>query len=280
MYEIEILDNLQLNLRSIPQKVQRRLFQEVKARLRNNPAVHEPPAIKKLKGWNDLYRLSIQDHRAIYHVDRDSKVVTLLIVGHRSRVYEQLGHDAEKDRPSARIIANEQAHPLLERRPEPEEFGQAYQQSLNESPPPEPKGIADAPLPDTFDAQLVDTLGIEPSHRSELLKCRTEEQLLNCPVPNDVKEKITEALWPSNIEKIVNESKRVVDSAEALQQLAEGTRSLDSFLLALDNTQKLLTERFNDNAYRSPGEQSKSFPQHPRLINPPPTDRPASPPCL
>ena len=252
MYEIEILDNLQLNLRSIPQKVQRRLFQEVKARLRNNPAVHEPPAIKKLKGWNDLYRLRIQDHRAIYHVDRDSKVVTLLIVGHRSRVYEQLGHDTEKDRPSARIVANEQVHPLLERRPEPEEFAQAFQQSLNESPPPEPKGIADAPLPATFDAQLIDTLGIEPSHRSELLKCRTEEQLLNCPVPNDVKENITEALWPSNIEKIVNESKRVVDSAEAFQQLAEGTRSLDSFLLALDNTQKPLTERFNDNNLQGP----------------------------
>ena len=253
MYEIVIPDNLQLNLRSIPQKVLRKLLQDVKARLRNNPAVAEPPTVKQLKGWKGLYRLRIlKDYRAIYRIDQDSKVVTLLIVGHRSKVYEQLGHDMEKDRPSARIVANEQIHHLLERQPEPEEFGQAYQHVLNEPPPPEPGGISDAPLPDTFDAQLINTLGIEPSHRSELLKCRTEEQLLNCSVPNDVKEKITEALWPSNIEKIVNESKHVVDSAEALQQLAEGTRSLDSFLLALDDKQKPLTERFNGNSLQGP----------------------------
>ena len=60
------------------------------------------------------------------------------------------------------------------------------------------------------------------------------------------------ALWPPNIEQIVNEPKRVVDSAEALQQLAEGTRSLDSFLLALDETQKPLTERFNGNNLQGP----------------------------
>ena len=98
MYEIVIPDNLQLNLRSIPQKVLRKLLQDVKARLRNNPAVAEPPTVKQLKGWKGLYRLRIlKDYRAIYRIDQDSKVVTLLIVGHRSKVYEQLGHDMEKD---------------------------------------------------------------------------------------------------------------------------------------------------------------------------------------
>ena len=188
MYKIEMTDNLQLNLQSIHKKVRTRLIKESYARLRNNP--EEPPEIKKLRGWKDVYRLKIlQDYRAIYRVDRDSKVVTLLIVGHRSKVYEQLGHDMEKDQPSARIIANEQAHLLLERRPEPEEFGQAYQRVLNEPPPPEPGGTRTEPLPANFDSKFMDTLDIEPSHRSELLKCRTAEQLLNCPVPDPVKEK-------------------------------------------------------------------------------------------
>jgi len=252
MYKIEMTDNLQLNLQSIHKKVRTRLIKESYARLRNNP--EEPPEIKKLRGWKDVYRLKIlQDYRAIYRVDRDSKVVTLLIVGHRSKVYEQLGHDMEKDQPSARIIANEQAHPLLERRPEPEEFGQAYQRVLNEPPPPEPGGTRTEPLPVNFDAKFMDTLDIEPSHRSELLKCRTAEQLLNCPVPDAVKEKILYSLWPpSIIERIVDEPKRMVDSAESLQQLAEGARSLDSFLLALDEFQKPLTERFNGNNLQGP----------------------------
>ena len=251
MYKIEMTDNLQLNLQSIHKKVRMRLIKESYARLRNNP--EEPPEIKKLRGWKDVYRLKIlQDYRAIYRVDRDSKVVTLLIVGHRSKVYEQLGHDMEKDQPSARIIANEQAHPLLERRPEPEEFGQAYQRVLNEPPPPEPEGTHDEPLPNTFNAELIDRLSIKPPHRSELLKCRTEGQLLDCPVPDDVKKKILDALYPKHIEQIVDEPKREVDSAESLQQLAEGTRSLDSFLLTLDDTQKPLTERFNGNNLQGP----------------------------
>lgn len=122
MYQITMSDNLQLNLQSIPQKVQTRLVKEGYDRLRNNPAVHEPPTIKKLKRYKDYYRLRIQDHRAIYCVDQDSKTVTLLIVGHRNKVYDQLGYDTEKEQPSARIVANEQVHHLLERQPEPEEF--------------------------------------------------------------------------------------------------------------------------------------------------------------
>ncbi len=252
VYKLHIPDNVELNLQSIPQKVRTRLIKEGHARLRNTPASVEPPAIKKLKGWKDLYRLRIQDHRAVYRVDQDSKTVTLLIVGHRVKVYDQLGHDTEKDQPSARIVANEQVHHLLERQPKPEEFAQAYQHVLNEPPPPEPGGTHDHPLPDTFDIELIDTLSIEPPHRSELLKCRTEGQLLDCPVPDDVKKKILDALYPKPIEQIVDEPKREVDSAESLQQLAEGTRPLVSFLLALDDTQKPLTERFNGNNFQGP----------------------------
>ena len=252
VYKLHIPDNVALNLQSIPQKVQTQLIKEGHNRLRSNPAVHEPPTIKKLSGWKDLYRLRIRDHRAIYRVDRDSKVVTLLIVGHRSKVYEQIGHDTEKDQPSARIVANEQIHHLLERQPEPEEFVQAFQHVLNEPPPPEPGGTHDDPLPNNFNAELIDRLGIELPHRSELLKCQTGGQLLDSSVPDDVKKKILDALYPKPIEQIVDEPKRVVDSAESLQQLAEGNRSLDSFLLALDDRQKPLTERFNGNNLQGP----------------------------
>ena len=113
---------------------------------------------------------------------QDSKRVTLLIVGHRSKVYDQLGHDAEKDQPSARIVTNEQVHHLLDRQPETEEFGRAYQHVLNEPPPLEPGG-ADEPLPAAFAPELIDALGIAPHDRSALLECRTEDQLLNCSVP-------------------------------------------------------------------------------------------------
>ncbi len=252
MFMIQMSDNLQLDLQSIPQKVLTRLLKKDYARLRNDPVVVEPPAIKKLKGWNDLYRLRIQDYRAIYRVDQDSKIVHLLIVGHRDKVYDRIGHDTEKDQPSARIVANEQIHHLLERQPESEEFARAFQHALNEPPPPKPGGAAADLLPISFDAKFIDTLGIEPSHRSTLLECRTGGQLLDCPVPGDVKLQVLDALYPKPIEQIVEEPKREVDSAEALQQLAEGPRSLDSFLLVLDNAQKLLTERFNGDNLQGP----------------------------
>ena len=251
-YEIEMTENLQHEISSVPGRVRKKLLKEGYAWLRSAPAIPNPPAIKKLSGWNDFYRLRLNDYRAIYHVNQESKTVTLLFVGPRGKVYEQLGHDPEKDQPTVRIIADEQVHRLLERQPEQEEFTKAYQQALNEPPPAEPEGTDDAPLPTSFGSDLLDSLDIPSRYHQVLLTCKTEGDLLYCDIPDKTKQKILNSLWPDPIERVIDAPKRKVGSGEALEELAKGSRSLESFLLALDDTQKPLTNRFNTDSPKGP----------------------------
>ena len=45
--------------------------------------------IKALKGeFSGYYRYRVGDYRVIYEIDDNSKLVTILLIAHRSRVYE------------------------------------------------------------------------------------------------------------------------------------------------------------------------------------------------
>ena len=50
---------------------------------------HIYPNIKALKGeFSGYYRYRVGDYRVIYEIDDNSKLVTILLIAHRSRVYE------------------------------------------------------------------------------------------------------------------------------------------------------------------------------------------------
>lgn len=46
-----------------------------------------PEGVKKLKMFNDRYRIRVGDYRVIYHVDDDFKEVVILKIAHRSDAY-------------------------------------------------------------------------------------------------------------------------------------------------------------------------------------------------
>jgi mRNA interferase RelE/StbE len=56
-------------------------------RLKVEPRHH--PNIKLLKGeLSGYYRYRVGDYRVIYQIDEHSRLVTVVFIGHRSRVYE------------------------------------------------------------------------------------------------------------------------------------------------------------------------------------------------
>ncbi len=249
-YDIQITDSLLRYISSIPERIRKKLSKESN-RLRSNPAASVSP-IKKLNGWKNLYRLRLNDYRAVYHVDEKSKTVTLLLIEHRSKVYDLLGHDPDKNQPTSRIIADEQAQKLLERIPSQEEFAKAYEQTLNEQMSVNSEDSDSAPLPSEFSAELLDLLNIPLDYRQTLLSCKTREQLLFCGIPDKLLEKIIDSLWPPRIEEVANAPKRELLSIEALEELAQGSRPLESFLLVLDENQKPLANRFKTDNVTGP----------------------------
>ncbi len=79
-------------------------------------------------------------------------------------------------------------------------------------------------------------MGIQEPHRSVLLECRIEEELANAKLSEDLLERVIERLWFSPIDELLDVPKRVVDSAEDLLAVVDGSRTLESFLLDLDET--------------------------------------------
>ena len=108
-------------------------------------------------------------------------------------------------------------------------------------PPPIPE--IDSPLPDRYH-EVLKRLGVSGEALTALQECSTEGQLLNCGVSQGLLDRIIYSLWPRAIDRAVNEPKRVVDSPQGLEEVVSGTRPLESFLLALDESQRPVVERF------------------------------------
>lgn len=325
------VDDLPRVSRPIANKLRR-----VYPRLRTRPL--SGPNIKKLQRWRDLYRYRLGDHRLIYKVESAQSrcTVTLLYLGHRRHVYRDLGHDPEHDAPTIRVVANERARPLLvlpaeqanESGQPPASVATKADERLRAEltrvldeleitgdnrrallkcqtddelleckvspevlervmealwPPPIPE--IDSPLPGQFHEVLED-LGVVGDDLTALQNCSTEDQLLNCGVSSELLDRIIYALWPRAIDRAVNEPKRVVESAKGLEEAVNGTRPLESFLLALDESQRPIVERFARRpagpriVKGGPGTGKSTVALYclQRLVRPDQTDLPLSPP--
>jgi mRNA interferase RelE/StbE len=85
-YTVVISDDAQAFFESASGGLQKRLDRCFDL-LKVEPRYH--PNIKLLKGeLSGYYRYRVGDYRVIYEIDEHSKVVTVVLIGHRSRVYE------------------------------------------------------------------------------------------------------------------------------------------------------------------------------------------------
>ena len=332
-WEILFTEEFFDQLRKAPDRVRKSLRQNNYERLKN-PC--DGPEVKRLRGWRDTYRLRVGDYRVIYRADARRHQVQLRTVGHRKSVYERLGHDLERDWPCARITADPRSQTLIERQPDdqkpPSVRMEARRASSTESAPasadrPLPSAFnpqfllklgvigtdlealrncrtedelldcavedelkqrvldalfpiatttrelhsrprdnegaisspprarlstssrsappaTDRPVPSQFDSKLLQELGIDGPDFAKVMDCRTEEDLIECPVPSQILTRVLDALWPASLVRSADAQLRVVDSADDLDAIAGGTRDWNSFLLALDKEQKEFAEKF------------------------------------
>ena len=232
-YQIQVTEDFFSRYQRIPRSYARKLVKRWSL-LRTAPA--RGSNIKRVRGGpRGLYRLRIGDYRVVYALKDEPPAVLLLRIGPRGNVYDGLPPKLDLGRPAVDVISNASADDTVS---EPPANGKS-------PPPPEDSPSPDDPLPDTFRAQVED-LGIPEPHLSALLKCCTEGELLNAKVPDDLQERIVEKLWPRPIDELLDVPKRVVDSAEDLLAAVDGSRSLESFLLMLDEKQKPLVARFRE----------------------------------
>jgi mRNA interferase RelE/StbE len=82
-YEIEISRTAEKQLRQLPAQDQLRVARAIVA-LGHEPF---PRGVRKLVGYEDVYRLRVGRYRVLYSVEERRLVIIILKVGHRRDVY-------------------------------------------------------------------------------------------------------------------------------------------------------------------------------------------------
>lgn len=82
MYNIIIKKPAKKFIDKLPMNEQRRIVKAIE-KLPNGDD------IKKLKGYNDIYRLRVGDYRILYTVNDDELLIMVLDVGNRGQIYKR-----------------------------------------------------------------------------------------------------------------------------------------------------------------------------------------------
>lgn len=178
---------------------------------------------KKLKGADGVYRMRVTDHRVFYRFGEDW--ISLLGIRRRAEdTYDGVPGDTA-DLP-------------------PREDGDDNLDALIATAQPKvfqfKTTALETPLPEPITQELLRELAVPISAVPTLLRCTTEEALLEAPVPPDVLGRVIDRLFPPNIERLDQQPDLVVPSTRDLVRFKEG--DLLGFLLRLDEDQLKLTQ--------------------------------------
>ncbi len=205
------------------------------AELAADPVTPRGNTIKKLKSWDNVWRYRLGDYRLIYSALPENRVVQLLAIGPRKDVYQRFNYQPEAEgRPALNFGAELAARltPTPTAAPEWTKHPEWFQ-------PTEPTSTA-MPLPRKLSPALLTKWRVDSAHHPILMRCRTDDDLLEADVPAEVLGRVMDALWPPPVEKIAAQPDQVLAQPDDLEKYAAGT--LRGFLLHLDDEQRRLAD--------------------------------------
>jgi superfamily I DNA/RNA helicase/mRNA-degrading endonuclease RelE of RelBE toxin-antitoxin system len=212
-------------LLNLPREVSKRLSPKIRI-LEQDPISAQGDA-KKLKGYENIYRVRIGDYRLLYSFGQGW--VKLLSVRHRKEVYE--GNQPE---PDTALVPP----PLID--PGPQPTLPPVKDRSNWSAPVDPS--ANSSITTALPYQLTETLlkhwHIPSEYWSDLLNVPNSEALLDLPLPDKLLNRIIDNLFPRSIEEIATQPEYLLKAPEDIDGIVEG--NLTDFLLKLDPEQEKL----------------------------------------
>jgi superfamily I DNA/RNA helicase len=99
-------------------------------------------------------------------------------------------------------------------------------------------GLVPPPLPCRLTPALLTELQVAPAFHPVLMACPDEEALLAAAVPEDVRLRVAEALFPCPVEQVLGQPDLALARSEDLVAFADGRMDLKDFLLRLDPDQE------------------------------------------
>lgn len=210
---------------SIPRKISQRLPKAVKV-LERDPISAQGDA-KKLKNYKNVYRVRIGDYRLIYSVGTNSvKLLSLRKRNERTYELELSASDTE-------VVDITDCEPILEDTETRVQEGNAAPENVIDAT----NNIIDATCRVSTNLKK---WRIPEEYWQDLLHVRTEDDLLNLPIPHEFIERILDNLFPRALEEIDTQPEYLLQNPEDLERYVEG--ELTAFLLKLDPEQEKLRD--------------------------------------
>jgi len=206
-------------------------FSAVDALLRQNPT--SQPNVKRLKGFSHCYRYRVGDYRLIYSVQ--GNVIQYLMIGPRGSIYDRLNYDPDAPDEKAARAAEAVLFPSesAENRKQADSYWSQRGPTRRAATTVQSKA-----LPLALTAARLAEWNIAPEHHAALSACRTDDDLLNANVPQDVLMRVLNIVYPPGVEELAAQPVRVLSRSEDVDLYLEG--KLSDFLLKLDEDQEKL----------------------------------------
>lgn len=243
IYQVDLRQSYFDDLLRVPETVQHK---EKRARqeLRIAPTAAHSDVIKKLVGFDSLWRYRLGDYRLIYAVIGNS--VQLLALGHRRDIYRRFTYDPDKPDENqcamteAGLFPDSKAATKVASRDFWEKWAQEQNKLLIEQSQIKQVAVTAKPLPTEMTIELLQKWHIPDTAHGALLACKTESDLLDAPIDAKVLERILELVYPKTVEQIANQPVLTVENPEDIDRCLED--GLSRFLLKLDPEQEKLVD--------------------------------------
>lgn len=204
---------------------------EIHDEIMRNPATPRGDTIKRLSHHKKMWRYRFDPYRLVYGVFPESQVVLLLRVGLRNDIYDQIGYKPDD--------------------PGHEVFSEMFEQALDpdQETPGNWRDVAllgrekrddSDDLPYLLTAHLLSEWGIPGEYHAALITCRTQDQLQEAPVPDDVILQLVNLMYEADALELTRQPTLSAASVADLERIA--TDDLVSFLLALDEDQRAMVD--------------------------------------
>ncbi|MEW6709393.1 MAG: UvrD-helicase domain-containing protein [Candidatus Riflebacteria bacterium] len=225
-YEISMKPSFTSEILGLPAKIAAQIWEKIHF-LANDP---EPDGKLKVKitAHQNLYRVRSGDYRIFYRYGKDW--VNLLGLRKREKdSYDDIG-DIDNSEPVHHPDGAEDEIDL-----------EMLEGHKNELPALTAEdNSAGRPLPQPITEELLQTLRIPAGYFSILMACKTEEELFNANLPQEIIIIVHDNLMPKPIEEVLKQPDLVLDSVDDLVRFKNG--DLLTFLLKLDEAQVRLTK--------------------------------------
>jgi len=237
-YTLTMRDSFTTDLMRLPRELQKRM-EKVNAELRQNP-IQTGGNIKKLKGFEYLWRYRLDDYRMIYAVV--GNFVEYLAAGARRDIYERFNYDPENpddvaaQQLEAQLFPDSNTARKVQQRERWEKF--AYLQAQHQIEAHDP------PLPEVLSPQNLAQWNIPSQFFQLLSNCRRKSEFDKLfddgLIPLEIGVALLDHIYPKHASAIADQPIRVLTSDEDLTLFVEGR--ISQFLLKLDPQQEALVD--------------------------------------